>query len=343
MDLNEVRRNAKEKMRGCHVCPECNGRACVGMIPGFGGLRTGRSFMRNLEALQEYGLIMRSMSGVEEPDTSLELFGKKLSLPILLAPVGGIVLNAQVDGDPETVETEYDEAVTQAAVEAGTMCFTGDSGAPYMYAAGIASCKKRPGCVIPTIKPRDDDKIIEKALLAQSSGAPAVASDIDAATLINMRIFGQPVGPKSAESIAKIASSVHIPFIVKGIMSAHEAELCVEAGAKGIVVSNHGGRILDGMAGTVDVLPEIAAAVKGRITIFADGGIRHGEDVLKMLALGADAVLIGRPAAVAAVGGGAEGVKLLLDTFKRELSDAMMITGTSDVKHVSPNILKRLK
>ena len=85
-----------------------------------------------------------------------------------------------------------------------------------------------------------------------------------------------------------------------------------------------------------------ADAVKGRLTIFVDGGVRHGEDVLKMLALGADAVLLGRPAAVAAIGGGAEGVKLLLDTLKRELTDAMMITGTRDITAVPRNILKKL-
>ena len=96
------------------------------------------------------------------------------------------------------------------------------------------------------------------------------------------------------------------------------------------------------MAGTADVLPDIAAAVKGRITIFVDGGVRHGEDILKMLALGADAVLIGRPAAVAAVGGGAEGVKLLLDTLKRQLMDAMMITGTRDLAHVPANVVRKL-
>lgn len=332
MDMKEILDAARKKMKGCHVCPICNGKACVGLIPGFGGLRTGHSFMRNLESLQEYGLIMRSMSGVEEPDTTISLFGKTVSMPILIAPVGGIVLNAQVDGDPATIEQEYDEAVTQGAMEKGTIAFTGDSGAPYMYASGIASCKRRPGYVIPTIKPREDEKIIEKAILAEQSGAPAVASDIDAATLINMRIFGQPVGPKSAASIANIAAAVHIPFIVKGVMSAEEAVICAEAGAKGIVVSNHGGRVLDGMAGTADVLPGIAAAVKGRLTIFADGGVRHGEDVLKLLALGADAVLIGRPAAVAAIGGGAEGVCVLLDTLKRELCDAMMITGVHDVK-----------
>ena len=137
MDMKEIREQAKKRMKGCYVCPECNGKACVGMIPGFGGLRTGRSFARNLESLQEYGLIMRSMSGVEEPSAAVEIFGKTLSLPILIAPVGGIVLNAQVDGDPEEEEIKYDEAVSQAAMEAGTWAFTGDSGAPYMYSSAL--------------------------------------------------------------------------------------------------------------------------------------------------------------------------------------------------------------
>lgn len=256
--------------------------------------------------------------------------------------MGAITLNAQVEGDPAAVELAYDEAVAEGAKRAGTMAFTGDGGAPYMYDSGIAACIKRPGYVIPTIKPRDDEAIIERAKRAITAGAPAVASDIDAATLINMRLLGQPVGPKNAASIAKITAAIEAPFIVKGIMSADEAIACVNAGAKSIVVSNHGGRVLDGMAGTADVLPDIAAAVKGKITIFADGGVRSGEDVLKLLALGADAVLVGRLAAIAAIGGGAEGVQLLLDTLAQELRDAMMITGMTDVKHVSPRILRKL-
>ena len=117
MNMKEIRDTARSKMKGCHVCPICDGKACAGMIPGFGGLRTGSSFRRNLASLQEYGLIMRSMSGVEEPDTTIPLFGNTLRMPILVAPVGGIVLNAQVDGDPAAVEQAYDEAVTQGAME----------------------------------------------------------------------------------------------------------------------------------------------------------------------------------------------------------------------------------
>ena len=345
MDKKEMMNRARQRMNGaCHVCPECNGQACRGRIPGFGGLRTGHSFTRNYDALQEYGLVMRSMEGVEEPDTSTTIFGQPLRLPVLVAPIGAILLNANMNGiTAEEAEREYTEAVTEGAVAAGTLCLTGDGAQPFVYEEGLRASRKYSGRIIPTIKPREDSAMIKRAQWAQAAGAPAFASDIDAATLINMRIFGQPVGPKSKESLKRIVDAVKLPFIVKGIMTPEEALACVEIGAKGIVVSNHGGRILDGMAGTADVLPEIAEAVQGKITIFVDGGIRHGEDVLKMLALGADACLVGRPVAVGAIGGGAEGVKLVLDTLQSELRDAMMITGTPDIKNVRADVLMILK
>lgn len=343
MNMQEIRKAAQQQMGGCKVCPQCNGRACAGMIPGFGGVRTGQSFQRNLEALRDYGLVMRSMASAEEMDTTVSLFGRTVSLPILVAPVGAISLNTMVDGEPAAVEEAYAKAVAEGAKAVGTLAFTGDGGAPYMYAAGLAACRQCPGYVVPTIKPREDEAIIERAVWAQSAGAPAVACDIDAATLINMRLLGQPVGPKSAASIARICAAISLPFIVKGIMSAEEAVACVQAGAQGIVVSNHGGRVLDGMAGAADVLPRIAAAVKGKIPILVDGGVRHGEDVLKYLALGADAVLIGRPMAIAAMGGGAAGVQLYLETLGQELRDAMTITGNRDVKCIAPASVQKIR
>ena len=342
MDYSEVRAQAKKRMNGCRVCKECNGLGCIGEIPGFGGLRTARSFIRNVESLRQYGLIMNSLAQVEEPQTEITLFGMKLSLPVMAAPVGAISLNAKMEGDAAEIEAAYDLAVAQGAAAAGTAAFCGDGGAPFMYEGSLQACKACPGRVIPTIKPREDDKIIEKAKLAAACGAPAVASDIDAATLINMRLLGQPVGPKSPESIRAVSKAVSIPFIVKGIMSAVEAKRCVAAGAGAVVVSNHGGRVLDGMAGTADVLPEIAAAVKGKTTILVDGGVRTGEDVLKMLALGADAVLIGRPVAVTAIGGVAEGVELYFNKIKGELRDAMTITGVRDVRRVPAHVMMRL-
>ena len=240
-------------------------------------------------------------------------------MPILVAPVSGYVHNGKVEGNPEEKEYEYLFSMIEGVTKAGTLAFTGDSGHAYMYAAGIAASKRYPGQVIPTIKPRKDLKIIEKARLAEQSGAFAVANDIDAVTSANMRFFGQPLEVKRLENLKRIINSIHLQFIVKGIMSPDEALLCLEAGAKGIVVSNHGGRILDGMVSPLSVLPEISAVVKNRLTIFIDGGIRHGEDVPKALALGANAVLIGRPAAIANIGGGSKGVALRITFYKTAL------------------------
>ncbi len=111
------------------------------------------------------------------------------------------------------------------------------------------------------------------------------------------------------------------------------------AGAAGIVVSNHGGRVLDHTPGTAKLLPAIAKTVKGRILVFADGGVRYGADVLKLLALGAQAVLVGRPVLRGAVGGGAVGVAMVLNKLRDELVVAMVLTGTADVKRVGRKVL----
>lgn len=343
LTLTQIYENARHKMSGCHVCPDCDGRACPGMIPGYGGMRNGKSFQNNRAAFQNYGLVAHLLADVKHPDSSFTLFGKKLSMPILAAPVSGYVHNGKLNGTAEKEEYKYLLSMAEGVTRAGTLAFTGDSGHAYMYDAGIAAAKKYPGCIIPTIKPRANQKIIDKAQLAEQAGALAIANDIDAVTSANMRFFGQPLEVKDVEKLTQIVQATSLPFIVKGIMSPDEALVCLRAGVQGIVVSNHGGRILDGMASTLSVLPEIAAVVKNKMTIFIDGGIRHGEDVLKALALGADAVLIGRPIAITNIGGGAEGVELLLNTLRQELIDAMMITGVPDLHHIPANIVKKLK
>ena len=128
-------------------------------------------------------------------------------------------------------------------------------------------------------------------------------------------------------------------FILKGVMTPDEAELAVTAGADAIVVSNHGGRVLDHAPSAADVLADIADRVKGKITILADGGVRTGGDVLKMLALGADAVMVGRPFSVAAVGGLQAGVETYIDTLMSELKQTMVLTGTGSASSVDRKIL----
>ena len=134
-----------------------------------------------------------------------------------------------------------------------------------------------------------------------------------------------------------------LPLIVKGIMTAEDAILAVEAGADGIMVSNHGGRQQDGCLATIDALPEVVAAVRGRgIPVFMDGGVRRGTDILKALALGASAVGIGKPVFFAlGTGGGQRAVKHMLLLLKRELEAAMALTGCESIQDITTSLVTR--
>ena len=103
--VEEIRKKARRQMHGCYVCPDCDGTACPGMIPGYGGMRTGQSFRNNRLAFQKYGLVSHLQSASKNPDTTCSIFGKTLSMPILVAPVSGYVHNGKVEGNPE--EKEY--------------------------------------------------------------------------------------------------------------------------------------------------------------------------------------------------------------------------------------------
>ena len=336
MDIQEIRKLARQRFDGaCRVCPVCDGRVCAGEVPGMGGVGTGRAFQNNVEALAERRLNLRTIHDVKEPRLQREILGLELAFPVLAAPIGGIAMNMKA----ALSEAEYVAAVIEGCRQAGVGGMTGDGPNPAIFETGLKAFSMTAGWGIPVIKPRENERIVELAEIAAQAGAPAFGVDIDAAALINMINAGQPVGPKTVADLRYIKQNTTIPFIVKGIMTPDEAEDCLEAGVDAIVVSNHGGRALDYTPGTAEVLPYIAEIVNRQLTILVDGGIRNGVDVLKMLALGADAVLVGRPAALGAVGGGAEGVALILNKLAAELKTAMILTGTEDVAEVSEEIL----
>lgn len=336
MDLQTVRKTAREKLGGvCRVCPVCNGVVCAGEVPGMGGLGTGASFKNNIQALAEFKLNLRTVHQVSQPKLSCTLLGMELAAPIIGAAVAGVGLNMNA----ALSEEAYTAAVVAGCHHAGTACMTGDGPKPEFFAAGLAAIKAGKGYGIPIIKPRETERVIELAQQAAAAGAPAFGMDIDAAALVNMTNAGQPVGPKTQAELAEIKKHTSIPFIVKGIMTVDDAEACCAAGVDAIVVSNHGGRALDHTPGTAEVLPYIAEAVRERMTVLVDGGIRSGADVLKMLALGAHGVLLGRPLAISAIGGQAEGVQLVLNKMIGELRAAMILTGTADVAAVSEDVI----
>lgn len=332
----EVRERARERLKGfCRVCPSCDGRACAGEVPGMGGVLTGSSFINNAEALAMYHLNMRTIHQASEPDTSLHVFGRLFATPIFVAPLTGASYNM----GGALSEQEMVSCLVNGAREAGSFAFTGDGADEEIYSAGTEAVKAAGGQGIPTIKPRAVEAIVARLRQAEESGAFAVGVDIDGAGLVTMALKGHPVGPKTFYQLRKLAQVTSLPFILKGIMTAQEAEMAVEIGAAGIVVSNHGGRVLDGTPGVAEVLPEIVERVKGEIFIFADGGVRNGIDALKMLALGANAVLIGRPALWGAFGGGAAGVRLLLEKMTAQLRHGMLMTGCINVKTVDHHVI----
>ena len=163
--------------------------------------------------------------------------------------------------------------------------------------------------------------------------------DIDAAGLPFLQGLTPPAGSKSVEELKQIVSWAERPFIVKGVMTARGAEKALEAGVSGIVVSDHGGRVLDHCPATAEVLPEIVDAVGGKMTILVDGGIRSGMDIFKALALGADAVLIGRPFVTAVYGGEEEGVQLYVQKLKAELADTMRMCGAHSLAEIKRSML----
>lgn len=145
------------------------------------------------------------------------------------------------------------------------------------------------------------------------------------------------------EDIKWIKSEVpNLPIIVKGIMTAEDAELAIASGADGVMVSNHGGRQLDGALSTIDVLPEVVHQVNGRVPVWLDGGVRRGTDVLKALALGASAVGIGKPIFFSLAVGGQDAVSYMLHLLRTELEAAMAICGIQSIKDISPKLITRL-
>lgn len=334
--MKEIRDNARKMMHPfCKVCPICNGKACAGEVPGMGGLGSGATFISNTQALAKIKFNMRLVHDVIEPDTSVTVLGKQLALPILAAPIGGVSFNM----GGAVSEEDYINAIINGCKAKGIIGCSGDGVPDFIHQAGFNAIKAADGHGIPFIKPWEDEELFRKISAAKATGTTIIGMDIDAAGLITLRKMGRPVSPKSLDKLSEIIRKTGSKFILKGVMTADEAEMAVQAGAEAIIVSNHGGRVLDHAPGTAEVLGPIADKVKGKVTLLADGGIRSGGDVLKMLALGADAVLVGRPFSVAAVGGLQAGVETYIDTLMAELKQAMVLTGTGAAAAVKRNIL----
>ena len=264
-------------------------------------------------------------------DTSLELFGKTFQYPFFAGPVGAVQLHY---GDCQT-DVTYNDILVSACAEYGIAAFTGDGVDSNVMVAATKAIQKTDGIGIPTVKPWNLDTIKEKMDLVHASKAFAVAMDIDAAGLPFLKNLDPPAGSKTVEELRQIIKLAGAPFIVKGVMTVKGALKAKEAGADAIIVSNHGGRVLDQCPATAEVLEAIVNAVGDSMKILVDGGIRSGADVFKALALGADGVVIARPFVTAVYGGEKEGVRSYIEKIGSELEDTMKMCGVSSLDEIN--------
>ena len=337
MTYQEILANARTCMGPyCKSCPICNGVACKNTVPGPGAKGLGTGFIRNYQKWQELCVNMDTICENVPVDTTYSFFGKKTVLPVFAAPVGAMQLHYGDKYDDLT----YNDILVTACADAGIAAFTGDGTNPAVIQAAAEALKKNHGCGVPTIKPWNIDLVREKAELVGAADPIAVAMDIDGAGLPFLKNLTPPAGSKTVEELHHIAELAGVPFIVKGVMTVRGALKAQQAGASAIVVSNHGGRVLDQCPATAEVLSDIAQALKGSgVKVLVDGGIRSGVDVFKALAMGADAVLICRPFVPAVYGGAEEGVKLFIEKIGAELSDTMAMCGAKQLSDITQDMV----
>ena len=319
-------------MLKCRECRICNGIACAGEIPGLGGKDTGRSFIRNVEMMQKVRINMDVLCEDEKISTDTEILGMKMSMPVMIAPIAGIRNNYGAD----ISDHDYVCNTVEAAEKTGIRAFTGDGiNMDSMFLDPARVIDQNGGKGIITMKPWVQEGIDARIEGLKGLNYEAVAMDVDAAGLPLLRAGNIPVENKNREKLEYVRKALGRPFIVKGVMTPHAALVAKEAGAAAIVVSNHGGRVLDDCLSTIEALPEIRKAVGTDMTILMDGGIRSGMDVFKAIALGSDGVLVGRPFALGCVKGGREGLVQVIEKYRDQLKETMRMTGCHSLSDIN--------
>lgn len=337
MNYQEVLETARGCIgKYCKACNECNGKACRNQMPGPGAKGVGDTAIRNYDKWKQIRVNMDTLNENKKVDMSIELFGQTFKYPFFAAPVGAVNLHY---GDKYN-DVSYNEILVSACAKEGILAFTGDGVNPDVMKSATKAIKNVDGIGIPTVKPWNIETIKEKMNLVKDSGAIAVAMDIDAAGLPFLKNMNPPAGSKSVEELKEIVNIADIPFIIKGIMTVKGALKAKEAGAAAIVVSNHGGRVLDGCPATAEVLADIVDAVGDSMKVFVDGGIRSGVDIFKALALGADGILICRTFVTALYGGEEEGIKTYINKLATELEDTMAMCGAYSIDDITRDMIR---
>lgn len=316
----------------------------------------------NVEAFRRIRVLPPLLHGVSEVDLSTSVLGERIALPVMLAPVAALRM----------FHPQGARASARAAARAGTIVVPSTSA--HNSLEEIASAAEGPKW-FQLYAPRDREVALKLVRRAEQAGYKALVVTVDLGErkdadlrnrfsiphdflLKHLRDCGfthltekntyqeliafnlQAWDPSlSVDFFRWLRKQTKLPIILKGVLTGHAARLAVELRLDGIVVSNHGGRRLDGMPASIDVLREVVEAAGDRLEVYFDSGIRRGGDVLKAIALGARAVLIGRPQAWALAAGGEAGVKRVLDILRDELTNAMLASGCRSVADIDDSVL----
>ncbi len=331
-----------------------------------GGAWDLQSLNENLNAYRRLRIHYRVLRDVSHRSTACEIFGLTLSMPILAAPTAFHRL-AHADGELATARG-VGAAKTLMVLSSLSTCLLEDVAAaasgPLWFqiyvnkdraftrellqravAAGFRAIVVT--CDAPCWGVREADIRNGFHLPPGIEPVNLTASDLHGSSLSHHgagmgEIMSWMLNPSLTwKDIESIAGEVTVPVIVKGICRADDALQAVRHGAKGIIVSNHGGRQLDGAPATIEVLPAVAQALGGRVPLLVDGGIRRGTDVLKALASGAKAVLVGRPLLWGLAMGGEAGVRKALEMLGKEFDLAMALCGCATLDEITPDLLGR--
>ena len=321
----------------------------------FGGAGDELTLRENVSAWGHWRLRPRMLAGLNSWETGVELMGGDVSMPVLVAPVA---YQGLVDPDGEA-------AMARAAAAAGTvMCLSTlatmrprpvAEAAPggrrwfqlYCFqdeavtrALVEEACECGYEAIVVTVDaPRGGNRERDRRTgfkLPAELGVPNVEAALGSDRAITIEETFELMEPAlSWDYLADLVSDCRVPVLVKGVLTAEDAALAVEHGAAGVVVSNHGGRQLDRCLACADALPEVVDAVEGRAPVLVDGGIRRGVDVAIAVALGADAVLVGRPALWGLAAGGEAGARRVLELLREELELTLALCGCASPAELS--------
>jgi 4-hydroxymandelate oxidase len=314
-----------------------------------GGAGDEATLRDNVAAWGRWQLRPQMLAGVEEWSARTEVLGAELSMPILVAPVA---FQRMVDEEGET-------AMARAAAAAGTAmclstlatalpaqvaeaapggrhwfqlyCFSDEGVTRALMESAVDSGFE--AIVVTVDAPRAGNRERDRRTgfqLPEGLGVPSVQAALGSERAVTVAEAFELVDPGIAwPDLEELASECDLPVLVKGVLTGEDAALAVRHGAAGIVVSNHGGRQLDRVSATADALGEVVDAVDGRLPVLVDGGIRRGVDVAIALALGADAVLVGRPVLWGLAAAGEEGARRVLEILRAELELTLLLCGCS--------------